>query len=689
MTFRQKYFNLSKMTDDEISILLNSIPSDDENTSDDEVYDMDDDFILPTNNVVDSEHNTGITDYLQGTMEHDITTALSDALVYSQPSETSAKLLQPSVSDQNNENIAANDNFPTFSRASRRNKRVRSPELEIEECGPNATPTQTFTGDIMQIRNDNKEFKTILWRKQSLQLHVNQIVFRGVTQLSASLKELHTPYDCLKYFFNDKLFLYLSEQSNLYARQTNVETKFTVDPIEMRKFIGILIFMSVYKYPNVRSYWGKHSFEAIRGTMTVNRFEEIRRYLHFNDNSKAVDRGQPNYDRLFKVRPLVNHFNERFGSVPMLPRLCVDEQMCATKMTGTTLRQYMPNKPHKWGFKLFSLCDSTGFSYAFEIYTGAGDNIIPEGAPNLGAASNVVVRLSKNIPNFINHVIYFDNFYTSLGLLIYLRSRGIYSLGTVRTNRVPNCKLSSDAALSGKKVKRGYSEEYVGNSYGVDISSVLWQDTKTVRLLSTYVGTKPFVSSNTILQSRKATRWDKKERQHYEIECPYIIKEYNKHMGGVDLMDGLLGRYHIRMKTRKWPNRIFFHLIDVAMVNAYILYHRIHQTKENIQLQLFRSEVAESLCKFETVVEKRSIGRPSISKQTLSPKVDKRAYLPTIDIRYDQVGHWCIFRDRSGKKQCKYPKCNSETQAFCVKCQLSLCNSQTKSCFYDFHNNAK
>ncbi|KAM8718230.1 hypothetical protein ACLKA7_000932 [Drosophila subpalustris] len=54
-----------------------------------------------------------------------------------------------------------------------------------------------------------------------------------------------------------------------------------------------------------------------------------------------------------------------------------------------------------------------------------------------------------------------------------------------------------------------------------------------------------------------------------------IIKEYNHHMGGVDLMDGLIGRYHIRMKARKWTNRIFFHLLDMAMVKAHVLYYRL------------------------------------------------------------------------------------------------------------------
>lgn len=325
-------------------------------------------------------------------------------------------------------------------------------------------------------------------------------------------------------------------------------------------------------------------------------------------------------------------------------------------------------------------------AYAFDIYSGAGDNVIPENAPDLGASSNVVIRLSAKIPNDVNHILYFDNFYTSLGLLTYLRSRGIYSLRTLRANRVPNIKLSSDAELAKKKVERGYSEEYVANAFGIDISNVLWQDNKTVRLLSTYVGIKPFLSRQIETPTLTSKRWDRKTKQRVEIDCPFIVKEYNRHMGGVDLMDGLIGRYHIRMKTRKWTNKLFFHMLDLAMVNAYILHNRLHP-KVTEELQAFRIEVAESLCSINT---KNKKGRPlataaAAAAEYVAPKKGHKSYIPTADVRFDGMDHWCKFLDRAGKKSCKFPGCKSETQAYCTKCKLNICNSTTKSCFYNFH----
>lgn len=179
--------------------------------------------------------------------------------------------------------------------------------------------------------------------------------------------------------------------------------------------------------------------------MSQKRFEEIRKAIHFNDNWNILPTDNENHDRLHKLRPVINALCTKFQSVPLEQKLSVDEQLCATKARHH-LKQYMPAKPHKWGYKLFVLCGATGFSYNFEIYTGS-ENQSKSRLPNeldLGAASNTVVRLCRITPNNLNYVVYFDNYYTSLPLMSFLASKGIFALGTVRRNRVPNCKLPPD-----------------------------------------------------------------------------------------------------------------------------------------------------------------------------------------------------------------------------------------------------
>lgn len=444
---------------------------------------------------------------------------------------------------------------------------------------------------------------------------------------------------------------------------------------------SVYLFTCPFTVINIDSYWGKHAFQPISNAMTGKRFEEIKRYLCFQDESKPVKKGETEYD------PLTIRYrsNERFDTVPKTARFCVDEQMCRTKIKHH-LRQYMPNKPHKWGIKLFVLCDSHGFTYRFEIYCRAGDNVVLPEAPVLGCTANVVVRLSKTIPVFAHHILYFDNFYTSLPLLVYLRARGIYSLGTVRLNRISNFKLPDDKEIAIEA--RGYSTEYVGKAYGVDIYNVLWKDSKNVRLASTYVGTKPFDKANTEEQVAKAPRYDRKKKKFIEVDCPQIIREYNSHMGGVDLMDGFMGRYHNRTKS-------LYHFIDMAATNAFILSRRAHTERcmdssnshaKVLQLPQFREEIAAGLVSYQEQQEKRKVGRPShisSSATTQQPEpgpssgtIGHKTNHPAADTRYDGLDHFPVWLGKAdGRRLCKLCK-KSQTQCMCQKLLLRLSYSQ-------------
>lgn len=86
------------------------------------------------------------------------------------------------------------------------------------------------------------------------------------------------------------------------------------------------------------------------------------------------------------------------------------------------------------------------------------------------------------------------------------------------------------------------------------------------------------------------------------------MPEYNAHMGGVDAMDSYIGRYKIKIRTKKWYMRLFNHVVDMALVNSWLLYRRT--TAKNAMSQAdFCFEIAECLCKSENVTRKR--GRPT------------------------------------------------------------------------------
>lgn len=111
----------------------------------------------------------------------------------------------------------------------------------------------------------------------------------------------------------------------------------------------------------------------------------------------------------------------------------------------------------------------SGYAYTTEIETGKKNVTLPE-EPDLGAASNVVMRLARMIPKHQNYKLYFDNYFTSLRLLEYLAKESIHSLGTIKRNRIPECKLLPEKEIL--KKPRGYSEEYVADVNGTDISNI-------------------------------------------------------------------------------------------------------------------------------------------------------------------------------------------------------------------------
>jgi len=74
-----------------------------------------------------------------------------------------------------------------------------------------------------------------------------------------------------------------------------------------------------------------------------------------------LPKNHPGYDRLYKIRTVVKTLKKRFGSISLEECLSIDEQLCSIKAQHC-LKQYMPMKPHKWGYKLFVSCGISGFS---------------------------------------------------------------------------------------------------------------------------------------------------------------------------------------------------------------------------------------------------------------------------------------------------------------------------------------
>ncbi|KAG1670854.1 Lysophosphatidylcholine acyltransferase 1 [Nymphon striatum] len=135
--------------------------------------------------------------------------------------------------------------------------------------------------------------------------------------------------------------------------------------------------------------------------------------------------------------------------------------------------------------------------------------------------------------------------------------------------------LSDDEAIgSSIRLGRGLSTS--------DIVAVKWKDNNDAILLSNYHTYK----------MGSVQRWDRTVKKYVAVRKPGNIKEYNKYMGFVDLLDGT---YRIRMRQNKWWWPIFSYFVSVAVNNSCILMIRaghnitLYQFIENFTLTLLKS----------------------------------------------------------------------------------------------------
>lgn len=84
-------------------------------------------------------------------------------------------------------------------------------------------------------------------------------------------------------------------------------------------------------------------------------------------------RNTPEYDRLFKIKPLYTDIVTACQShFQPYQNISIDERILSSR-ASVNIRLSMKNKPIKWGYKLFVLAySSTAYTWNFFVYTGSG-----------------------------------------------------------------------------------------------------------------------------------------------------------------------------------------------------------------------------------------------------------------------------------------------------------------------------
>ncbi|XP_061717480.1 piggyBac transposable element-derived protein 3-like [Cydia pomonella] len=429
-------------------------------------------------------------------------------------------------------------------------------------------------------------------------------------------------------FFSQDMFEQICNMTNLYSVQKRGRSvNLTVE--ELKSFLAIKIMMGIVSMPSYLDYWRTETrYAPIADIMTLKRYQLLRSCIHFVDNDDA------NNDPYFKISSVVEKVRRNCLAVEEEKRFSIDEMTIPYKGTKAgKKRQYNPRKPRKWGFKNIVRAGASGFIYDFFLYTGQDefeDCGFTEEEAALGWGAKAVLRLCKTIKNK-PCVVYFDNFFSSLELIYHLRhTYGIFSLGTMRSNRLRDSQthLKTDKEL--KAQGRGAFCQTTCNENKVAV--VKWNDNKCVVLASSYSDAYPLST---------VKRYCKIKKQKINVQYQNIVEHYNAHMGGIDLADMLVALYRTEMKTRRWYLSIFSQIIDICVNNAWLMYRRDSKRKgikKYLGLKQFRLQIYQGLLK----ADKRASGLvPTVTDVIRKPN----RILPVDDVKYDGLDHLPNFLD--------------------------------------------
>ena len=168
-------------------------------------------------------------------------------------------------------------------------------------------------------------------------------------------------------------------------------------------------------------------------------------------------------------------------------------------------------------------------------------------------------------------------------------------------------------------------------------------------------------------------RRQKGSKTKSSVPHPKFFKLYNSGVGGVDLIDQRTAAYRLDRKSSVGIYFcIFFHLMDIACVNSYLIYNMKHPNK--LPLLDYKIFVAKNLIEYHQG-QRRAVPKSRPSNRKNRPE--------SIDI------HGGDFPDyQTTRKQCPYYAVEGkENRIFviCLPCNIPLCLVKERNCFKKHH----
>ena len=365
---------------------------------------------------------------------------------------------------------------------------------------------------------------------------VPQVTTNYNEQVTGVLPQNPTAHDFLTLYLSDEIVDLIVCETNRYAEQhiqrnvipphSPVRTWTPTSRDEMLSFLGLSILMGLVYKPRLYMYWsGDEIFRTplFGQVMPRDRFLLLLRFLHFNDND-LYDAKDPERDRLHKIRPFLDILKSNCASVYSPGRdLCVDESLVLFK-GRIAFKQFVRTKRARFGLKLFELCTSNGILLDLLVYHGKmRDELVDVPEHDLLFSEKVPVTLMNRYLDK-GHRLFLDNYYMSPVLAQYLLHRQTKVVGTVRPTR-----RNFPRELAAAGIEKGESKFLAAHTGMLAVKFRALQDKSNKK--------PKIVHMLTTDHSNRCVDTGKKTRDGTRVIKPQCITNYNRYMGGVDVVD--------------------------------------------------------------------------------------------------------------------------------------------------------
>ena len=215
---------------------------------------------------------------------------------------------------------------------------------------------------------------------------------------------------------------------------------------------------------------------------------------------------------------------------------------------------------------------------------------------------------------------------------------------------------------------------------------IQWNDRSAVTVMSTlHHGDK----SDSCIRHTKEPKY--KPYKKLRVPRPVAIGDYNKHMGGVDKSDQMIKYYEVLHKSLKYWKKIFLHMIDMAVYNAFIMFTQLQLENRRGERLTRPAGYAQKDFRIELMRGLAGIGDdedpplyvPPARAPPPSPPPDNPPDNPRhsshVPIILETRGNCPVCRVSGHYNRCRYA---------CEQCNVPLCISAERDCFKVYHSDA-